>query len=105
MVQPSKGLISLITVCLRHESHLLEVHVPEASMVSSFFPGISVLPRHCSACSYIPQNVLTLSVVRRNEKTTPVGVKLMRSQVLYRACLGSLWSSHLRKSNMLQTLL
>ena len=47
---------------LADESYLLEVHVSEAGVVSSFLPGISILPRYCSACNHMPQMVPILFV-------------------------------------------
>ena len=51
-----------MAIVFADKSYLLEVHVSEACVISSFFPGISVLPRYCSACNHMPQMVPTLSV-------------------------------------------
>lgn len=39
------------------QAHLLEVHVPEASLVPSLLSGICILPRHCSTCNQPAQTV------------------------------------------------
>ena len=42
------------------DTDLLKVHVPEACMVSSFLPGVSVLARYCCSCTKQSERQLLL---------------------------------------------
>ncbi len=72
-------------------------------MVSSFFPGISILPRHCSACNHMQQNVPILSIfIIFTAKQIILSVELSHAQKQHAA---DYVVSYMHKSNMLQTML